>query len=53
MKPSPRLRRVLEVLRLRRFQREYHGYRNARLRELLLARARGERMASEIVSGMP
>jgi hypothetical protein len=53
MKPSPRLRRVLEVLRLRRFQREYRAHRDARLRELLEARARGERMASEIVSGMP
>ena len=53
MKPSPRLRRVLEVLRLRRFQLDYRAHRDARLRELLEARARGERMASEIVSGMP
>ena len=38
MKPSPRLRRVLEVLRLRRFLRKYRTCRDARLREIHKAR---------------
>ena len=49
MKPSPRLRRVLSILT----HRAYLTRRDARLRELLEARARGKRMESEILSGMP